>query len=242
MSGYPRYLAAGDRALLVEFGDKIDAGLNGQVLALAAALTGLEGVGEIIPTYRSLTLIFDPRVVTYASLCASVSQSLAGLSQMAPSARCWRVPVCYGGEYGLDLETLAKTHDLSPEQVIDMHSAAQYRVFMVGFMPGFAYLGGLPAGLHTPRRTSPRAMTPASSINIGGQQTAISSVAGPSGWHLIGQTPWRPFDPQRQAPFIFQAGDEVRFVPITPAEFIAQSEACRAADWYPKPEEKVCAA
>ena len=236
MNGYPRFIAVGEQALLVEFGDSIDDQLNTRVLALAAALNGAIGVSEIIPTYRSLTVVFDPLTVTCTELCEQVALSINLLPTTPTLRRRWRVPVCYGGEYGEDLHTLAQGHGLSPEQVIELHSTARYRVYMVGFMPGFAYLGGLPAMLHTPRRASPRAMTPASSINIGGQQTAISSVAGPSGWHLIGRTPWHSFDPRRQRPFLFQAGDEVGFMPITPAEFVRLSDECRAADWYPEPE------
>lgn len=236
MNGYPRFIAVGEQALLVEFGNRIDDRLNARVLALAAALNGVRGVSEIIPTYRSLTITFDPLTVTCTELCERVALSLDPPAANHSSRRRWRVPVCYGGEYGEDLPALAQAHGLSPQQVIDLHSTARYRVYMVGFMPGFAYLGGLPEGLHTPRRASPRAMTPASSINIGGQQTAISSVAGPSGWHLIGRTPWRSFDPQRQQPFLFQAGDEVSFAPISPAEFTRLSDACRAADWFPEPE------
>ncbi|MFI4376830.1 5-oxoprolinase subunit PxpB [Klebsiella pneumoniae] len=236
MNGYPRFLAVGERALLVEFGDCIDDQLNARVLALATKLSGLNGVSEIIPTYRSLTVMFDPLTVAFAELCEQVTLSVDSLSSTRTLRRYWRVPVCYGGEYGEDLAALALAHGLSTEQVIELHSSARYRVYMVGFMPGFAYLGGLPESLHTPRRSSPRAMTPASSINIGGQQTAISSVAGPSGWHLIGRTPWRSFDPKRRRPFLFQAGDEIGFSPIAPAEFARLSDECRAADWYPEPE------
>jgi len=236
VNGYPRLIAVGEQALLVEFGDSIDDQLNARVLALAAALNGTTGVSEIIPTYRSLTVVFDPLMLTCSELCGRVTLLMNQPPAMHSVRRRWRVPVCYGGDYGEDLSALAQGHGLSQEQVIDLHSTARYRVYMVGFMPGFAYLGGLPEMLHTPRRASPRAMTPASSINIGGQQTAISSVAGPSGWHLIGRTPWRTFDALRQRPFLFQAGDEVCFMPITAHEFSRLDDECRAADWYPEPE------
>lgn len=236
MSDYPRFLPAGEQALLVEFGDRIDDRLNARVLALAAALGKPHGVREIIPTYRSLTLVFDPLVVECAALRRLVEARLEAPSTAPARPRRWRVPVCYGGDYGEDLAQLARTHRITPEQVIALHSGARYRVYMVGFMPGFAYLGGLPDALHTPRRTSPRAMTPASSINIGGQQTAISSVAGPSGWHLIGRTPWQSFDPARRPVCLFQAGDEVRFEPVAPEEFDRLAAVCAAPDWQPRPE------
>ncbi len=216
---YPRYLPAGDRALLIEFGDRIDDRLNQQVLALAAALDEVAGLVEIIPTYRSLTLQYDPQLTGFDRLCRQIAQILAAPEDEAFFGRRWRVPVCYGGVWGEDLAALAESHQLTPRQAIDLHCAADYRVYMIGFMPGFAYLGGLSPSLFTPRRASPRAMTPGSSINIGGQQTAISSVPGPSGWHLIGRTPWVPFDPRRAEPFLFRAGDRVRFEPISEPEF-----------------------
>ncbi|TKI08601.1 5-oxoprolinase subunit PxpB [Martelella alba] len=236
MNDYPRFVAVGEQALLIEFGDRIEDRLNARVLQLAAALDGLTGVEEIIPTYRSLTVVFDPLTVAYNALCEQVSARL-NLSCGRPiSRRRWRVPVCYGGEYGEDLAALAQCHRMTPEQVIALHSGASYRVYMVGFLPGFAYLGGLPVPLHTPRRLSPRGMTPASSINIGGQQTAVSSVPGPSGWHLIGRTPWRTFDPARRQACLFRPGDEIRFDPISAGDFSRLADDCASPDWLPAPE------
>ena len=238
MTRYPRCLAAGDRALLVEFGDRIDDRLNQQVLALAAALAEVDGLVEIIPTYRSVTLQYDPQLTDFDRLCQQIARILATPAAEANLGRRWRVPVCYGGAWGEDLAALAEHHQLTPQQAIDLHSAADYRVYMIGFMPGFAYLGGLSPSLFTPRRASPRAMTPGSSINIGGQQTAISSVPGPSGWHLIGRTPWVPFDPRRARPFLFRAGDRVRFEPISEQEF--QRLAPRYRDGLsPQPENEL---
>ncbi len=237
MNSYPRFVPVGDQALLIEFGEVIDDRLNARVQALAAAVADIDGVQDIIPTYRSLTLQFDPLVIELTDLCRACGDRLNHLALSSAPSRCWRVPVCYGGSCGEDLSSLAAEHQLSAEQAIALHCGAVYRVFMVGFMPGFAYLGGLPAALHTPRRSAPRAITPASSINIGGQQTAISSVAGPSGWHLIGRTPWRSFSPARQPAFLFQAGDAIIFEPISLEAFRRLEPICANPRWLPEAEK-----
>lgn len=241
----PRFLPAGDRALVVEFGDDIDDATNARVLALAGRIHARygrsEGVLGVVPTYRSLTIMFDPLRISNALLRQRIRECLQEGQDNVVPARRWRVPVCYGGTYGEDLDQLAMLHHLRPEQVIELHCSPVYRVYMVGFLPGFAYLGGLDPRLHTPRRSAPRAVTPAGSINIGGQQTAVASVAGPSGWHLLGRTPWRSFDPRRADPFLFAAGDEVVFMPIDAARF-AELEACFSApDCVPEPENIVSA-
>lgn len=238
MSHYPRFLPAGDRAMLVEFGDRIDADINQQVLSLFDAVQGMAAVQEAIPTYRSLTLCFDPLHISFAQLRCQLEPLLSRAADSPVSVRHWRVPVCYGGEWGEDLAWLADLHQLTPQQVIDMHCSVRYRVYMIGFMPGFAYLGGLPVALHTPRRASPRASTPASSINIGGEQTAISSVVGPSGWHLLGRTPWLTFDSRRAEPFLFAAGDEISFEPIAPDEYLRQCRYYQQPAHRPQPEEQ----
>lgn len=220
----PRIVAAGDRTLLVEFADRIDAETNARVLALSQALRGslrkVRGLQSVVPAYRSLAVGFDPLLIRHDAVCALIGRSLhASACAPAPAPRRWEVPVCYGGAHGMDLHALADQHGLDPARVIARHTAPVYRVYMVGFLPGFAYLGGLDPALHTPRRAMPRAHTPAGSINIGGQQTAIASVPGPSGWHLIGRTPWRSFDLRHADPFLFEAGDEIVFTPIDEDEF-----------------------
>ncbi|MEN4920883.1 5-oxoprolinase subunit PxpB [Achromobacter spanius] len=220
----PRIVAAGDRTLLVEFADRIDAETNARVLALSQALRGslrkVRGLLSVVPAYRSLAVGFDPLLIGHDAVCALIGRSLqASAFAPAPAPRRWEVPVCYGGAHGMDLQALADQHRLDAAQVIARHAAPVYRVYMVGFLPGFAYLGGLDPVLHTPRRAMPRAHTPAGSINIGGQQTAIASVPGPSGWHLIGRTPWRSFDLRHADPFLFEAGDEIVFAPIDEDEF-----------------------
>ena len=133
-------------------------------------------------------------------------------------------PVCYGGDFGEDLEWLARTRDLTTDEVVRLHAGALYRVYMIGFMPGFAYLGGLPEEIHTPRRENPRTHVPAGSVALGGIQSAIFSIAAPSGWHMLGRTPARGFDLRRQPPFLIDAGDLVRFKPISADAFARLDE------------------
>jgi 5-oxoprolinase (ATP-hydrolysing) subunit B len=227
----PRLLDAGDGGLVIELGDTIDDELNARVVALGAAIEALAlpGLHEVVPTYRSLLVLFDPLILSGERLCAEVLRlpppSPAPLSERT----IWRIPVCYGGEHGIDLDHVAATHGLTTDEVVNLHCGALYRIHMIGFAPGFAYLGGLPEALRTSRRTDPRPKTPGRSVSIGGGQTAVSSpIEVPSGWHLIGRTPVRSHDPRRAArPFLFSAGDGVRFTPVDGA---AYERLCRAAE------------
>jgi len=216
-----RILQAGDQALVVEFGDAIDARLNGLVQALdrRVAKAAIDGVIECVPTYRSLMIVYDPLRIGSAALRKRVEKLVPNSADAEAPARRWTIPVAYGGAHGLDLEEVARLHGLTTDEVIALHSGAEYRVYMIGFSPGLAYLGGLPEQLHTPRRTSPRLRVPASSVSIGGIQAAVFSVEIPSGWHLLGRTPERMFDLRRKQPFLLGAGDHVRFRPIAPDEY-----------------------
>lgn len=207
----------GDQALSVEFGDRIDAAVLSRVHAFDAAVNcaGLPGVSETIPTYRGVTLVLDPLVADLRVIMDAVQRLASAAAQPHLVGRLWEVPVVYGGAYGLDLDSLAAHAGLSARDVVDLHSAAVYTVAMVGFLPGFSYLSGLDPRLAMPRRSSPRAKIPASSISIGGVQTAIGSLEGPSGWHLIGRSPVRPYLQGRQPEFLFAPGDRIRFRPIS---------------------------
>ncbi len=223
----PRLLPCGDGAISVEFGNAIDPALNLRVLALDAALAAdpVPGVVETVPTYRSLLIHFDPVETDVPLLVARIEENCRSASPSRGHVRRWHVPVVYGGAFGMDLDDIAARHGLTPEALIERHASAVYQVYMIGFMPGFAYLGGLDPSLATPRRPEPRMDTPAQSISIGGAQTAISSVAGPSGWHMIGRTPARGFMPGRNPVFLYEAGDEIVFERIAEDDWARLDEA-----------------
>ncbi|TVR07831.1 MAG: 5-oxoprolinase subunit PxpB [Salinarimonadaceae bacterium] len=229
----PVFLPCGDTALTVEFGREVDPHLNALTLALAAAIEDAPpgGLVETVPTYRSLMIQFDPLATDHAAIEEAVRELLPGLEASTKTARRWRVPVVYGGEFGVDLEDVAERHGLSRATLIDRHAAPVYTVAMLGFLPGFCYLAGLDPSIATPRRKDPRAVTPASSIAIGGEQANIASIEAPSGWHLIGRTPVRNFLSTRDPAFLIGAGDEVVFEPV-PAERWAKLDAAAAAgEW-----------
>lgn len=217
----PRFLPAGDGAVTIEIANAIDPAINDMIVTIDRRIgeAAIDGVIETIPTYRSIQVVYDPLVIRFAQLVPRLSTLIPSEFE-APSERTlWRIPVNYGGENGIDLDYVASIHDLTTQEVIDRHAAAEYRVYMIGFMPGLVYLGGLDEVLHTPRRESPRTRTPGRSVAIGGIQAAIFSIAAPSGWHLLGRTPVKPFDPRRENPFLMGAGDLVLFHPIDRSEF-----------------------
>ncbi|MCE4223757.1 5-oxoprolinase subunit PxpB [Methylobacterium sp. C25] len=229
---YPRLLACGDTAFTVEFGDAIDADLNAAVLALDASLTeaSLPGLVETVPTYRSLTVHCDPVAVDPAELGQQVLALARSELKPARPGRAWRIPVVYGGEFGIDLDAVGQHHGISPDEVIARHSGREYRVAMLGFLPGYAYLSGLDPTLALSRRPSPRPMTPAGTISVGGIQALVASIAAPSGWHLLGRTPVQIFMPRREPVFLLQPGDGVRFEPIDPDRWDALDRAAAAGE------------
>lgn len=226
----PRLKVAGDSGLLVELGDRIDPETHARVLQLDDALTRgrPRGVIEQIVGYTSLLVIVDPVEVDVPALSAFIREEAAKPLGPRPGARRWRVPVVYGGAFGFDLDFVAAHTGMPAADVVSTHVGGRYSVAMFGFLPGFAYLSGLPGALTTPRRATPRASVPAGSIAIGGAQTAIGSIEGPCGWHVIGRAPIRTFDPARYPATIFAPGDEIEFISIGASEF--ESLASRAAD------------
>ena len=213
---YPRVVPCGDSAIAVEFGDRVDAIVNQRVIALDRAVreAALPGVVECVPTYRSLLVHLDPLIAEHATLSSSLARLASAAHAGTVTGRRWRVPVVYGGDHGADLVELAARHGLTPDQVVEIHAGSVYRVYMIGFVPGFTYLGGLDSRLATPRRNTPRTSIPGGSVSIGGAQSAIGSIPSPSGWHLIGRTPVLCFHPGRDPVFLFEAGDEIAFEPM----------------------------
>ena len=218
----PLFLPAGDQALVVEIGGDISPETNGRVCSLAAAIEGSETVGvvEVVPTYRSLLIYYDPEEVAASGLEDAIRQLEVGLQEHeTQGSNVVQVPTLYGGEHGPDLEFVARHAALSVDEVVSIHSGDDYLVYMMGFSPGFAYLGGMSETLATPRLATPRPVIPAGSVGIAEGQTGVYPVASPGGWRLIGQTPLRLFDPHRGQPTLLSAGDSVRFVPVDAAEF-----------------------
>ena len=212
----PKFLTAGDRAMVVELGDSISPETNRRVHGLLRALEShaLPGIVDLVPTYRSLLVLYNPLLSSFdglRSLVASLDDDDAGAGKEAPNIV--EVPTVYGGEHGPDLDFVAEHNGLSPEEVVEIHSGADYPVYMLGFTPGFPYLGGLSEKLHTPRLATPRTVTPGGSVGIAEAQTGMYPVQSPGGWRIIGRTPLALFDPEREPPSLLNAGDVVRFVP-----------------------------
>jgi inhibitor of KinA len=212
----PRILLCGDTALSVEFGNCIDPAVNAQVQRLFKVLKEqrIPGVLGLISTYRALLIQYDPWACSYERLLQHVEDGLQSEVQgLTADSALFEIPVCYGSEYGPDLEAVAAFHKLLPERVIELHSRPLYSVFMLGFTPGFPYLGGLDERLVTPRRQEPRSSVPAGSVGIADHQTGIYSLDSPGGWQLIGRTPMKLFDLGRTEPFLLKPGDRVKFKP-----------------------------
>ena len=217
----PRFLASGDTALVVEFGDTIDRTVNRQVIALAAALdkANLTGVIEGVPSYRSLMVHFDPIVVSSSDLQVQLKELLKESSDVDETGHLWTLPACYEGGLAPDLEYVAGETGLNPSQVIELHSSVNFHVYMIGFLPGYPYMGDLPDGLVLPRRKNPRIRVPPGSLAIAKSMTAVYPQASPGGWHLIGRTPVRLFDLRRTEAVFLSPGDKVRFKPVSTEEF-----------------------
>ncbi len=215
-----KFLPAGDTALVVEFGAEIQRDLSDRVISLSdrVRLASLNGVTETVPTFRSLAVHYDPLSTTAQALVAAISKLLAHPTKQRPPARMWRVPACYDERCAPDLAEVAKATELAADDVVCLHSATQYHVYMVGFVPGFPYMGDLPPQLVLPRRTDPRVRLPRGSIAIATTMTAVYPIESPGGWHLIGATPVRLFDSSWDRPALFSPGDAVRFQPIGWAE------------------------
>lgn len=225
-----RFLLTGDTSLAVEFGNEISVDINAKIRAFNIALENskIPGIVETVPTYRSLMVHYDPSVILYDPLVRRMKALLGQLNQIQiPPSDVLEIPVLYGGEEGPDLDFVAQNSGKTAQQVIDIHTGTEYLIYMLGFTPGFTYLGGMDETIATPRLKTPRVKIPAGSVGIAGAQTGVYPIDSPGGWQLIGLTPVRMYDPDRAEPILPKAGGYMRFRAITRAEFedIARQEA-----------------
>lgn len=212
------FLPVGDLAVRVAFGAQISPHINDHVRRFCQRLQEepVWGVTEWVPGYAAVTVYYQPWRVGYDALCSALAECVrAGADAPSPILRRVEIPICYGGEWGPDLDEVAAAHDLTGAQVIERHAGGDYLVYFLGFLPGFPYLGGLDPSLVTPRRTTPRPRVPAGAVGIAGAQTGVYPLDTPGGWQIIGRTPLCLYDPDRQPPALLAAGDHVQFVPIT---------------------------
>ncbi|HYW42679.1 MAG TPA: 5-oxoprolinase subunit PxpB [Bryobacteraceae bacterium] len=211
---------ASDRSLLISFGDEISIQAHHQVSALTRSLEGARGILNLHPAYASVLIDFDPRLHTHEAVEKLARDRLeSALHAPPPPGRTVEIPVCYGGDFGPDLADVARHTGLAPERVVELHAAADYVVFFVGFSTCFPYLGGLPPELATPRLSAPRKHVPVGSVAIGGSQAGIYPLASPGGWRLIGRTSLRLFDSWSSPPPLLRMADHVRFIPVPEARF-----------------------
>lgn len=219
---YPRINTSGDTAIVVEFEDKIDPSINAKVKAFYEVLKAenIPGVVDIIPTYRSVLIHYSPLIIRYGEMMEKAERLLNRAGDIkAVDKKIFKIPVCYGGYYGQDLEDVAQHAGMTKEEVISIHSGRDYLIYMLGFQPGFAYLGGMDERIAMPRLPQPRGQILAGSVGIANKQTGIYPMSSPAGWRLIGCTPVRPYDPRKRKPILYEAGDYIRFVPISEADY-----------------------
>jgi KipI family sensor histidine kinase inhibitor len=230
-----RLLPAGDTALVVEFGDRIDRKLSLRVLALAQRLNEakLDGVVECVPTFRSLMVHYDPLVLPSAALKARIAGLMRGLRGVENTGRLWRLPACYDTSLAPDLGDVAARAGLTPAQTIECHSALTYHVYMLGFLPGQAYMGDVSSQLALPRRETPRMKIPAGSLAVAMSMTCIFPMETPCGWHLIGRSPVRLWDDGA----LLRPGDKVTFAPVSLREYQRLAAQAAAGELKIEPDD-----
>lgn len=233
-----RIIPSGDTAIVVEFGDQIDRALSGQVLRTNDAVQKacLKGVTETVPTFRSLLIHYDPLVTSAAKLIEQLEPMTVADDEHDFAPRTWCIPACYEDDKAPDLAGVAERTGLTTDQVIEAHCSRSYHVYMIGFLPGYPYMGDLPAELCLPRLENPRLRVPPGAVAIATTLTAIYSIESPGGWHLIGSTPVSLFDSRDPKPARLIPGDEVRFTPITRQEFDKIESAVAAGTYLLTPQ------
>ncbi|GAB3200115.1 inhibitor of KinA [Pontibacter aydingkolensis] len=223
----------GDKAVVLQFGEEVSEGTQSKIQAVAHYLDShpTPGILEYVPAYTTLTVYYDPWILSekgkknpYDKVVGILQSALSKAKDdhKANGKRLVEIPVCYGGAFGPDLEEVAEKNNLTPEKVVELHTKKSYLVHMIGFAPGFPYLGGMDKRIATPRKSKPRAVIPAGSVGIAGTQTGVYPLETPGGWQLIGRTPLTLFNPEREEPSILKAGDQVRFIAISEQEFKKQ--------------------
>lgn len=217
-----RYLVAGDSAVCVEFGNEISPEINKKIRAFKIAVEKSEipGIVETVPTYRSLLVHYHPEVIGFKALTEEFDKLMGSLSSIPiPPPTVIEIPVLYGGEMGPDIENVAEHNHKTVEEVIKIHTSEEYLIYMIGFIAGFPYLGGMSKEIATPRLKSPRVKIEGGSVGIAGEQTGIYPVASPGGWQLIGRTPLKLYDADREKPVLLEAGQYIKFTAVTEEEY-----------------------
>lgn len=237
-----RFLPAGDTGLVVEFGDRIDRALSARVLFLAERMrkARIEGISEVVPTFRSLMVIYDPLVTGRKIVEGEVRKLLDQKGTVREKIRLWHVPTCYDEACAPDLNEVAEKTGMTTAEVVKRHSTTRFHVYTLGFVPGFPYMGDVPQDLALPRRHNPRVRVPAGSVAIAMNMTCVYPLETPGGWHLIGRTPIRLFDERAEHPALFSPGDAVRHEPVSFAEYERIREAVARAD-YVVPSDEIAA-
>lgn len=218
-----RFLPAGDSSVFVEFGNSISPDINAKIRNMVRAIEAAEiqGISELVPTYRSIQVLYDPIKIGYDDLIGRLKELESSISEgTAGDYRIVEIPTLYGGEYGPDLEFVAEHNGITADEVVKIHTSTDYLLYMLGFTPGFSYLGGMSEKIATPRLKTPRTKIPAGSAGIAGAQTGIYPIDSPGGWQLIGRTPVKMYDPIGDPPILLKAGDYVRFTSITEEEYL----------------------
>lgn len=217
-----RYLISGDCAVCVEFGNEISPKINDRIRAFKIALEKkqIDGIVETIPTYRSILVVYQPEVIRFQELTEKLDEVLNAMSEIQiPPPTVIEIPVLYGGEMGPDIENVASHNGKTVEEVIKIHTSKEYLIYMLGFIAGFPYLGGMSKEIATPRLKSPRVKIEGGSVGIAGEQTGIYPVASPGGWQLIGRTPLKLYDAEREEPVLLKAGQYIKFRSVTAEEY-----------------------